>query len=251
MAFTKALFFFFLFRLSQVICVCLILAICLSEAAHENRLRECFLRPAKFMYLIPSPSPAKSNFSSFAPDSVFGVLRELAAWFSEASDHDVLPGLHEGLSTPNPLLQAPFSSVKASLWAQAVVSCQGVFSQLGLQADQAFIPGPLTLPHTPPRKFPHMTAWNRKLPSKWVDELWQWEKSPAFSALAFHSSGDNEMDRGYGVRKLELKSWLKPQILGLWALDLSEPVFLAVNGELTTIPASYCRCESQITQCIV
>ena len=37
----------------------------------------------------------------------------------------------------------------------------------------------------------------------------------ALSAPAFHRLGDNEMDSRYGVRKWELKSWLKPQILGL------------------------------------
>ena len=101
------------------------------------------LRPAEFMYLILSPIPAKGKFSSFAPDSIFRILRELVAWFSEASDSEVLPGSHEGLSSPDPVPQAP-SSLRACLWAQAMVSCQRVFSQLSLEADQAFIPGPLT-----------------------------------------------------------------------------------------------------------
>lgn len=72
-----------------------------------------------------------------------------------------------------------------------------------------------------------------------------------FSALEFHSLGCSEMDRGSGVRRLDLKSWLKSQTLGPWALDLSEPVFLAVNERLMTISSSYCCSESQITQFIV
>lgn len=107
------------------------------------------LRPAEFMYLILSPIPAKGKFSSFAPDSIFRILRELVAWFSEASDSEVLPGSHEGLSSPDPVPQAP-SSLRACLWAQAMVSCQRVFSQLSLEADQAFIPGPLTPPPASP-----------------------------------------------------------------------------------------------------
>ena len=112
------------------------------------------LRPVEFIYLIFSPIPAKGKFSSFAPDSIFRILRELVAWLSEASDSEVLPGSHEGLSSLDPVPQAP-SSLRACLWAQATVSYQRVFSQLSLEADQAFIPGPLT-PLSPPPKSSHI-----------------------------------------------------------------------------------------------
>ena len=131
------------------------------------------LRPAEFMYLILFPIPAKGKFSSFAPDSIFRILRELVAWFSEASDSEVLPRSHGGLSSPNPVPQAP-SSLRACRWAQAMVSCQRVFSQLSLEADQAFIPGLVTptlhSPHPlPPSQPPHPPP-PRKSSHIWLHE---------------------------------------------------------------------------------
>ena len=175
------------------------------------------LRPAEFMYLILSPIPAKGKFSSFAPDSIFRILRELVAWFSEASDSEVLPGSHRGLSAPNPMPQTP--SLRACLWVQAMASCQRVFSQLSLEADQAFIPGPLTTPTPCLQKVPtYGCTKQRKPPSKWVDGSYGIGKSllqqgPLCPGV--HRLGDSEMDSRCGVRKWELKSLLRPQILGL------------------------------------
>ena len=67
------------------------------------------------MYLIPSPSPKKGNFTSPAPDPLFGVLIELS--FLPGSQRP--PSLrfwqdHIEVSTFNPLFQAPSSSLKSS-----------------------------------------------------------------------------------------------------------------------------------------
>lgn len=134
------------------------------------------MKPANFMCLIPSPFPGKGNFSSFAPDSIFGVLREPVAWFAEAltmwfcQDHVEVSALLTPCFGLLPPLSRPPCGHK--LWCLV-----GVFSHLGLEADQAFIPGPLTSPH---RKFPRETE---NCP-KWINKLWRWGKVPFSWAIS-------------------------------------------------------------------